>query len=331
MSQPHVVVTADLPPDLRAQVEAACTVIDVPAGEDIVATIGRERAACVEGILCHARSKIDRPLMQAMPRLRVSSNFAVGFDNVDVAAATAHKVLICNTPGVLDGAVADLAMGLILCTARDMVAGDAFVRSGAWTRHAAPLTRDIRGRTLGLLGMGRIGRTLARTAQAFDMNVLYHNRSRDNDAEARGLAQYRSRDELFQQADFLSVHIPLNAETRGTIGAREFAMMKPDAVLINTARGQVIDEQALIDALQNGVIAGAGLDVMHTEPLPPDSPLCKLRNVVLQAHVGSATVETRRAMIALATRNLLDALAGVRPAAMVNAEVWVAGNKGRSA
>jgi len=322
MSQPQVVVSAVLPPDLRAQIEAACTVIDVPPGQDIVASIGTEQAANVEGILCTMRSKIGADLIQAMPRLRVASNFAVGFDNMDVAAATARQVLICNTPGVLDGAVADLAMGLILCTARGMVAGDAFVRSGAWNQGAAPLTRDIRGKTLGLLGMGRIGRVLARTAQAFDMNVLYHNRNRDADAEARGLAQYRSRDELFQQSDFLSVHIPLSADTRHTIGAREFGLMKTGAILINTARGPVIDEPALIDALQNGVIAGAGLDVMTTEPLPPDSPLCQMNNVVLQAHVGSATVETRRAMIELATRNLLDALGGVKPAAMVNPEVW---------
>jgi len=322
MSEPIVVVALALPPDLRAQVEAACHVIDVAPGLDIVATIGAEQAASVEGILCSVRSKIDPALLQAMPRLRVSSNFAVGFDNVDVAAATARQVLICNTPGVLDGAVADIAMGLILCTGRGMVVGDAFVRSGAWTQGAAPLTRDIRGKTLGLLGMGRIGRVLARTAQAFDMNVIYHNRKRDPDAEAQGLAQYRSRDELFRQSDFLSVHIPLSAETRHSIGAREFALMKPEAILINTARGSVLDEAALIDALNNKVIAGAGLDVMETEPLPPDSPLCQMNNVVLQAHVGSATVETRRAMIELATRNLLDALSGVKPQAMVNPEVW---------
>lgn len=322
MSKPQVVVSVTLPEDLRAQVAAACDIIDVPAGQNIVDTIGAERAAQVEGILCTLRTKIDAALLQAMPKLRVSSNFAVGFDNVDVAAATRAKVLICNTPKVLDGAVADLTMGLILCVSRGMVTGDAFVRSGAWTKGAPPLTRDIRGKTLGLLGMGRIGRVVARTAKGFDMNVIYHNRNRDAEAESLGLAQYRSRDELFQQSDFLSVHIPLTADTRHSIGAREFGLMKPSAILINTARGPVIDEQAMIDALNKGVIAGAGLDVMETEPLPPASPLCQMPNVVLQAHVGSGTVETRRAMVDLAAQNLLDALKGGKPAAMVNPEVW---------
>ncbi|WP_459618446.1 2-hydroxyacid dehydrogenase [Bordetella sp. 2513F-2] len=322
MSKPLVVVSAPLPEDLRALVAADCEIVDVPTGQPIVDAIGAERASQVQGILCTVRTRIDEALLSAMPAVRVVSNFAVGFDNVDVPAATAHRVLVCNTPKVLDGAVADLTIGLILCVARNLVAGDAFVRSGAWTKGAFPLARDIRGKTLGLLGMGRIGQVVARTAQAFDMNVIYHNRNRDQAAESEGLAQYRERDQLFAESDFLSVHIPLSAETRHGIGAREFGLMKPTAYLINTARGAVIDEAALVEALKSGQIAGAGLDVMETEPLPPSSPLCALPNVVLQAHIGSATVETRRAMIDLAARNMMDALSGRQPVAMVNPDVW---------
>lgn len=322
MPMPQVVVSAPLPDDLRTLVAARCEILDVPTGQDIVAAIGPDKAAQASAILCTMRSKIDARLLDAMPALRVVSNFAVGFDNIDVAAATQRNVLVCNTPRVLDGAVADLTFGLILCLSRDMVKGDAFVRSGAWTKGPAPLTRDIRGKTLGLLGMGRIGRVVARTAKAFDMTVIYHNRNRDEQAESEGLAAYRGRDDLFAQSDFLSVHIPLSPDTRHSIGAREFGLMKPSAFIVNTARGAVIDENALIEALSAGTIAGAGLDVMETEPLPPSSPLCAMPNVVLQAHVGSATVETRRAMIELASRNMLDALSGTRPAAMVNPAIW---------
>ena len=322
MPQRRVIVSAPLPAELRKQIEAQCEIVDLPVGQNPAEFLSKEQKDGIEGILCTMRTKIDKAVLQAFPRLRVVSNFAVGFDNVDLAAATSSNVLVCNTPKVLDGAVADLTLGLILAVVRNMVACDAFVRSGAWARGAAPLTHDIRGKTLGLLGMGRIGRLVAKTAQAFDMRVIYHNRNRDADAE--GWAQYTDRDALFAESDVVSIHIPLNAETRHSVGAREFALMKPTAYLINTARGPVIDEAALISALKENRIAGAGLDVMEQEPLPASSPLCALPNVVLQAHVASATVETRRAMIDLAARNLLDAISGTRPVAMVNPEVWSA-------
>jgi len=323
MSQkPKVIVSVTLPPDLRDRLAASCDIIDVPVGQRPQDVLSAETRAQVSGMVCTMKTKIDTALLEALPALAVSSNFAVGFDNVDVAAATSRKVLICNTPRVLDGAVADVTIGLMLCLARNLVAGDAFVRSGAWTKGAFPLTRDIRGKTLGLLGMGRIGRVVARTAQAFDMPVIYHNRRED--PQAKGLATYVGRDELFKTSDVLSVHIPLSAETRHSVGKRELSLMKPTAYLINTARGPVVDEAALIEALRAGTIAGAGLDVMEQEPLPASSPLCELPNVVLQAHVGSATHETRRAMIDLAVSNLLDALGGKQPVAMVNPEVWQA-------
>ncbi len=320
--KPKVIVSAPLPADLRERLAARCEIVDVPTGQNPAETVPVALREQIVGMVCTMRTKVDQALLDAFPALTVSSNFAVGFDNVDLAAATRRKVLICNTPGVLDGAVADVTIGLMLCLARNLVAGDAFVRSGEWTKGAFPLTRDIRGKTLGLLGMGRIGRVVARAAHAFDMNVVYHNRRQDPQAD--GLATYVERDELFKVSDVLSVHIPLSAETRHSIGQRELALMKPSAYLINTARGPVIDEAALIEALRAGTIAGAGLDVMEQEPLPAASPLCQLPNVVLQAHVGSATHETRRAMIDLAVANLMDALGNKTPQAMVNPEVWQA-------
>jgi glyoxylate reductase len=322
MSKPLVIVAVTLPDELRAQVVAACDVIDLPPGKTPADVLDAGQAQRVCAVLCSIPTRIDGAVLDCLPKLGIISNVAVGFDNIDIPLATDRGIVVCNTPKVLDGAVADLTFGLILCVGRGLVGGDAFVRSGAWERGAAPLTHDVRGKTLGLLGMGRIGRVVARTAQAFDMKVIYHNRSRDTQAEADKLAQYRERDALFEESDFLSVHIPLNPQTRHSVGERELGLMKSSAYLINTARGPVVDEAALVAALQSGRLAGAGLDVMEQEPLPPSSPLCALPNVVLQAHVGSATVETRRAMAELACRNLLDALAQRRPAAMVNPEVW---------
>ncbi|ALM84357.1 2-hydroxyacid dehydrogenase [Bordetella sp. N] len=321
MSQkPKVIASVTLPPDLRERLAAACDIIEIPMGQRPDEVVSEETRAQITGMVCTMKTKVDAALLAALPALTVSSNFAVGFDNVDVPAATARKVLICNTPRVLDGAVADITIGLMLCLARNLVAGDAFVRSGAWTKGPFPLARDIRGKTLGLLGMGRIGRVVARTAQAFDMKVIYHNRRED--PHAQGLATYVARDELFKASDVLSIHIPLAAETRHSVGKRELGLMKNSAYLINTARGPVVDEAALIEALRAGKIAGAGLDVMEQEPLPASSPLCELPNVVLQAHIGSATHETRRAMIELAVANLIDAVTGKQPEAMVNPEVW---------
>lgn len=323
MSKPLVIVAAAVPEDLRTGLEARFQLVDLPAGSTPRDGLGEEVLREASGVVTSMGTRFDAATIGAMPGLRVISNCAVGFDNVDVPAATAKNILVCNTPKVLDAAVADLTFGMMLMLGRNMLNCDAYVRDGSWaSKGAFPLTRDIRGKTMGLLGMGRIGCMVARAAKAFDMKVIYHNRNRSQEAE--GLAQYRDRDALFAESDFLSVHVPLTDETRGSVGVREFSLMKPTAYLLNTARGAVLDEPALIKALQSGQIAGAGLDVMVTEPLPADSPLCRLPNVVLQAHVGSATVETRRAMAELAVQNLIDALSGSQPQAMVNPEVWQA-------
>ena len=317
-----VIISATLPEDLLAQVKAITSVIVVPAGtppQELVAPSDRQ---AVTGMLCTLRTRVDDALLDAFPNLKVISNFAVGFDNVEIDRVNARNVLVCNTPGVLDAAVADLTFGLLLCLTRNMVPLHEFVCKGEWKRAAAPLAIDVAGKTLGLLGMGRIGKMVARRAKAFDMDVCYHNRTRDEEAESQQLARYVARDELFTQSDIVSVHVPLTDATRNSVGVRELASMKTSAYLINTSRGPVVDEVALIEVLRNKRISGAGLDVMVQEPLDPDSPLCSLPNVVLQPHVGSATVETRRAMIALATDNLVRALRGETPKAMVNPQIW---------
>lgn len=319
-----IIVSAPLPPDLLERVQAVDSVVQVPAGTppQEVITDAAKRAE-VRGMLCTIKTRVDAALLDAFPQLKVVSNFAVGFDNVPVSLVNERKVLVCNTPGVLDAAVADLTFGFVLNLARNLIPMHLFVQSGTWKTKPAPLASDLAGKRLGILGMGRIGCLVAQRAKAFGMEVSYHNRSRHTAAEQSGLASYMERDELFSQCDYISVHVPLTDATRGSIGKRELDLMKPTAYFINTSRGAAVDEAALIEHLQAGRIAGAGLDVMVQEPLDGASPLCHLPNVMLQPHAGSATVETRRAMIDLATDNLLDALTGTKPKAMVNPEVWV--------
>ncbi|MGH8808971.1 MAG: 2-hydroxyacid dehydrogenase [Noviherbaspirillum sp.] len=324
------IISATVPEDLQHSIRQHLDIHSVPIGQRIEDAVPAEVRAQAVALLCTVRTPVQESLFAALPRLQVVSNFAVGYDNIDVAAATKAGVLVCNTPGVLDAAVADLTIGMVLCLGRKLVDNDRFVRSGAWLKGAAPLASDLAGKTLGLLGMGRIGRMVAKRAQAFDMNVIYHNRRPDAEAERAALGSYVERDALFAQSDYVSVHVPLGPETKASIGEREFSLMKPSAFFLNTARGAVVDEEALIDALRRGRIAGAGLDVMVKEPLDTASPLVDLPNVVLQPHVGSATVETRRAMMALAVDNMINAASGKQPKAMVNESIWsVAAGKGR--
>lgn len=323
MTRPVVLIALPLADDLEKVIEEECEIMlcangaAVPDAADLAT-----RLPNVDGVLTTMRSRYDEKLLSQCPRLKVISNFAVGFDNVDVPAASRAGVLVCNTPGVLDRAVAEVTIGLIIMAARNILANDRFVREGKWAKGAPSLAVDVGDKVLGLLGMGRIGTVVAKAAHALGMKVIYHKRSRDTQIETAGITEYCSRDELFARSDFVSVHTPLDDSTRGSIGAREFNAMKPTAYFINTSRGGVVDEPALIEALKNETIAGAGLDVMATEPIGADHPLCSLPNVVLQPHIGSATVETRRAMIELAVRNLVAALNGRKPEAMVNPEVW---------
>src|SRR5690625_4417417 len=219
MSRPLILVATPVPAHLEEKLNAACEVIKVARGTPPADSVNSEQASQVQGLLCNPGVPVDAALMDALPGLKVISNFAVGYDNIDVSAATQRGITVCNTPGVLDAAVADLTIGLLICLSRNLVHGDTYVRDGSWaTRGAPPLMQDVRGKTLGLLGMGRIGREVARLAQAFELTVYYHNRRRDTEAEAAGLAQYLDRDALFAQSDYVSIHLPHTPETEASVG-----------------------------------------------------------------------------------------------------------------
>jgi len=317
---PLVLNGAPLDAAQRAHVAAAtgCELLDIdPTASP--AQLGEADRQRITGWLCTARSPVTAQALDALPALRVLSTRAVGFDNIDLAAAKARGIAVGYTPGVLDRAVADLAFALVLCLLRDVFGNDRFVRSGAWQHNVAPLSRDPRGKELALLGLGRIGGELAKLAHGYGMQVSYFQRRRDTAMEAAGIVRYREREDLLRSADVLSIHLPLSEATRHSVGATEVGWMKPSAYLVNTSRGAVVDEAALVEALRSGRIAGAGLDVMDHEPLDPASPLCALPNVILQPHAGSATTETRTAMMALAVDNLVEGLAGRQmPAALAN-------------
>ncbi|MCB1020788.1 MAG: D-glycerate dehydrogenase [Bryobacterales bacterium] len=275
------------------------------------------------GVICQLTDKITPALLDACPDLEVVSNVAVGYDNIDVAAATERGVVVTNTPGVLTHTTADLAFALILAAGRRLTESERFLRDGQWGEWYIDLLTgfDIHGATLGLLGMGRIGQAVARRARGFDMQVLYHNRSRLAEAEEAALgARYVSFDELLAESDFLSVHVPLSDKTRHIIDAAALRKMKPTAILVNTARGPVVDEAALAAALADGVIAYAGLDVFEKEP-EVNAKLLEVPNVVLAPHIGSASVATRTRMCMMAAENCLAVLTGKRPANPVNPQV----------
>jgi glyoxylate reductase len=267
-----------------------------------------------DGLICLLSDRVDAELVARAPRLRVVANHAVGVDNIDRAACAARGVAVANTPDVLTDATADLAFALILAVARRVVEGDALVRAGAWTGWAPDqlLGADLAGRTLGVVGLGRIGRALARRAAGFGMDVVYAQPRPGADAAGRHLALA----ELLAVADVVSLHCPLTPATRGLIGAAELARMKPTAILINTARGPIVDEDALAAALVAGRLGGAGLDVYAREPGVPDTLRAAPRCVLLP-HIGSATHETRARMATLCAQAVRAVLAGERPANLV--------------
>jgi glyoxylate reductase len=321
--RPRVVVAAPLPDDLMRVLRDAFDLEKMSAAAISDAAAVAAALANAEGLLLSESLAVTADVLEGCPRLRVISKVGVGYDRIDVTAATARNILVCNTPGVLNGAVADHTFALLLALTRRICENEAHVRTGAWKRGAELLGHDIRGRTLGIIGLGGIGRTVASTARGFDMKVIYYRRTRDPEVEASGLATFRDRDDVFREADVVSVHCPLTSETRHSIGEHEFSLMKPSSYFINTSRGAVVDQTALVRALESGVIAGAALDVMEPEPLDPTDPLCALPNVVLTPHIGSGTIETRRAMHELAVRNLLQAMAGDVPKAAVNSVDWL--------
>jgi glyoxylate reductase len=271
-----------------------------------------DKAADLDGLLCLLTDRVDAELLDRAPRLRVVSQMAVGYDNIDVAACTARGIRVGNTPGVLAETTADLAFALLMAAARRIPESERFLRAGQWqTWSPMELTGpDIHHATLGIVGLGRIGYEMARRARGFDMRVLYTNRT-PNEAAERDFGAVRvDLGTLLAESDFVSLHTPLTPETRRLIGAAELARMKPSAVLVNTARGPVVDQRALYEALRDRRIAAAGIDVFETEPLPMDDPLLTLDNAVLVPHIGSASIATRTKMAVLAARNLVAGLRG---------------------
>jgi glyoxylate reductase len=272
------------------------------------------------GILSTATETMDEEVMDAAGEgLRVIANMAVGYDNVDVKAAGERDVVVTNTPGVLDETTADVAFMLMLAAARRLGEGERLLRAGTWEWWGPKqlMGRDVWGKRLGIVGFGRIGQAVARRARGFGMEVLYHNRSRREEAEREVEARYMDLDELLDTADFISIHTPLTPETAHLIGAEELRRMKPETVLVNTSRGPVIDEAALADALAERRIFAAGLDVYENEP-EVHPKLLELENLVLAPHIGSASVETREKMAALAAENLATVLRGEEPKTPVN-------------
>lgn len=276
------------------------------------------------GLATMLPDRIDEYVFEAAPSVRIVSNLAVGYDNIDVAAATRHGVVVTNTPGVLFEAVADLTFSLLLAGARRIVEADRIVREGGWPawRPDFLLGKELNGAKLGLVGLGAIGEAVARRARGFGMRTLYFSRSRKPDAETALGVEYAGLPELLRQSDFVSIHVALNPETRGLIGAAELALMKQDAIIVNTARGPIIDQPALVQALRENRIGGAALDVFETEPLAVDDPLLSLENVVVAPHVGSATLTTRTRMANLVVDNLIAYLKGEPPPTMLNPEAW---------
>ncbi len=283
---------------------------DPPSREELLGA-----AEGMEGVLCTLTEQIDEEFFEAAgDSLKVVANMAVGHDNVDVEAARERGVMVTNTPGVLDETTADTAFMLLLAAARRLGEGERLVRNGRWKAWGPKmlLGPDVWGKKLGIIGMGRIGQAVGRRARGFSMQILYHNRSPRPEAEEELGARRVDLEELLKESDFVSIHTPLTEETHHLVGKRELGMMKPRAVLVNTARGPVVDEEALAEALAGGSIFAAGLDVYEREP-EVHPKLLELENVVLAPHIGSATHETRDRMATMAAENLVAVLEGQEP------------------
>jgi glyoxylate reductase len=317
-----ILVTGNIPPEVISTLEKDHEVAVHQENRPMERSDLLKAVADKDGILSMINDQVDRGLFDQAPNIKIVSNCAVGYDNIDMAEATQRNILVTNTPDVTTNASADVTLALMLSVARRIVEGDKRTRSGGY-KHFLPfdfLGTEVTGKTLGIVGLGKIGKAVARRAIGFDMRVLYFKRSRIEVAEEAALGiEYASFEDLLKEADFISLHVPLNKASRHLISTTELEMMKSSAYLINTARGPIVNETALVEALQVGRIAGAGLDVYENEPeLAPG--LAQLENVVLLPHVGSATLETRTSMAVRAANNLLTGLKGDRPPDCLNWE-----------
>ena len=317
----HVFVTRTIPGRGVEILQAAGHTVDVWPGDLPPPRAALERAlSAADGALTMVTDRLDRDLLAGAPRLRVVSNMAVGYDNLDPAVAAKLGIWLTNTPGVLAETTADMAFALLLAAARKVNESERDTRAGGWKTWSPTgyLGQDVFGATLGIIGMGEIGTAVARRARGFSMRILYHNRKRRPELEEELGAEYAGMDELLAAADFVSVHVPLTPETRQLIGHVEFGQMRPQAIFVNTARGTVIDQDALVEALRSKTIGGAALDVTDPEPLPIEHPLYSLPNVLITPHIASASHATRARMAEMAARNIVAVLAGEVPPNAVN-------------
>lgn len=325
MPKPKVYVTRIIPEPGLSMIKECCDV-EIhqskewpPSREELI-----EKVKDKDGLLCLLTDKIDAEVMDAAPNLKVISTYSVGFDHIDIEAATKRGIYVTHTPGVLTDAVAEFTVGLILAITRRILEADKIIRSGEWNKPWNPffLTGpELKGKTIGIVGFGRIGIAVAKRLSSFDVKMLYYDVTRRWDVESILNAEFADIETILRESDIVTLHVPLLKSTYHMIGEKELKMMKKTAYLINTARGPVVDTEALVKALKEGWIAGAALDVFEQEPLPPDHPLTKLDNVILTPHIASATIEARQRMAELAAKNLIAVLKGEMPPALVNKEV----------
>jgi glyoxylate reductase len=325
MTRPRVyVTTCELPSNALTILRKVSTVRTYGGVAAPPKGILLEEVKEATGLLCTLTDRIDAEVLDGSKRLRIVANMAVGYDNIDLKEATRRRVMVTNTPGVLTETVADATFALMLALARRIPEAERFLREGLWRIRWSPMMmvgRDVYGKTLGIYGLGRIGRAVAKRASGFGMRVIYYDTVRNLMFEEEHGATYVPLEQLFSRSDFVTVHVPLTPGTKKSVGKKEFALMKRSAYLINTSRGEVLDQDALVQVLKRNRIAGAALDVFEHEPLEANSELLKMKNVVLTPHLSSASVETRTEMATMAARNIADALAGESPPNLLNRDV----------
>ncbi|MBN2335357.1 D-glycerate dehydrogenase [Candidatus Bathyarchaeota archaeon] len=325
MAKPKVYVTRQLFPEAITIIDKVADV-EVFEGENnpVPRDLLLKKVRVIDGIISLLTDKIDTELMDVAENLKVVSNYAVGYNNIDVDEATRRGIMVTNTPGVLTDTTADCAFALMMSIARRIVEADKYIRNGEWVHAWGPkmfIGGDVYGKTLGIVGMGRIGSAMVPRARGFNMGVAYYDCIRHPDKEKELKIECKTLDEVLEESDFISMHVPLTPETHHMIGEEQLRKMKPTAYLVNTSRGPVIDEKALYKALKEGWIAGAALDVHEKEPMDPKSPLLELDNIIVTPHTASASVETRTKMAVIAATNCAAALKGEKPPNLVNPDV----------
>nr|MDO8133017.1 D-glycerate dehydrogenase [Candidatus Njordarchaeum guaymaensis] len=304
----------------KKNVEFSFNPKDAPPSESSL----KREVSSVDGLVCLLTEKITPAVIESGKSLKVISNIAVGYDNIDVKKATEKGIYVTNTPGVLTETTADLAWALLMAVARRIAEADRYLRSGKWKIQWNLMFMtgtDVYGKTLGIMGLGRIGQAIARRAKGFNMKILYYDEKRSPELESELGVKYADVDTVFRESDFVTVHVPLTEKTCNFVGEKQLNLMKKTAILVNTSRGPVVDEKALYKALNEGKIGGAGLDVFQKEPIEMSNPLLKLNNAVLLPHIGSASVETRTKMAVMAVENATAALEGKVPPNLVNLDV----------